>query len=57
MTFMALREIAPKYLTELFSTCQNDLYGLRRIIENYIYQNIKQFSKEEFLLSRCTSME
>ena len=29
MTFMALREMTPKYLTELFSTCQNDTYGLR----------------------------
>ena len=26
---MALREMTPKYLTELFSTCQNDMYGLR----------------------------
>ena len=29
MTFMALREMTPKYLTELFSSCQNDMYGLR----------------------------
>ena len=26
---MSLREMTPKHVTELFSTCQNDMYGLR----------------------------
>ena len=42
MTFMALREMTPKYLTELFSSCQNYMYGLRSNNRNYIYQNLKQ---------------